>query len=276
MYVCICAGVPDVEVRSCIARGARTVPITNPEPHLAEEDMQEVWVAATEAISQALVGSSVKAEEILGAFLEAFPGRVSLACSFQKEESVLIEAAFAGLGFAVAGSGAALVDLKPPFEQVGDARRHGATPFMVLFAAFATLLSRLSGERERVVREEMLFYARQKVTDLLTQLAVNIQGYLALDMIRKNNLELMKGVDRATTTTVAALRTAVIVAQALLFGSLHAYQGVGGFLATSAVGLVMGYLWLFPGRNLWAPIVLHGLIDFISMTAAFNGMIGTQ
>jgi uncharacterized protein YaaN involved in tellurite resistance len=70
-------------------------------------------------------------------------------------------------------------------------------------------------EKARVVREEMLFYARQKVTDLLTQLAVNIQGYLALDMIRKNNLELMKGVNRATTTTVAALRTAVIVAQAL-------------------------------------------------------------
>lgn len=70
-------------------------------------------------------------------------------------------------------------------------------------------------EKARVVREEMLFYTRQKVTDLLTQMAVNIQGYLALDMIRKNNLELMKGVDRATTTTVSALRTAVIVAQAL-------------------------------------------------------------
>ncbi len=70
-------------------------------------------------------------------------------------------------------------------------------------------------EKARLIREEMLFYARQKVTDLLTQLAVNIQGYLALDMIRKNNLELMKGVDRATTTTVSALRTAVIVAQAL-------------------------------------------------------------
>jgi uncharacterized protein YaaN involved in tellurite resistance len=70
-------------------------------------------------------------------------------------------------------------------------------------------------EKARVVREEMLFYVRQKVQDLLTQLAVNIQGYLALDMIRKNNLELIKGVDRATTTTVSALRTAVIVAQAL-------------------------------------------------------------
>ena len=70
-------------------------------------------------------------------------------------------------------------------------------------------------EKARVVREEMLFYTRQKVMDLLTQMSVNIQGYLALDMIRKNNLELMKGVDRATTTTVSALRTAVIVAQAL-------------------------------------------------------------
>jgi uncharacterized protein YaaN involved in tellurite resistance len=70
-------------------------------------------------------------------------------------------------------------------------------------------------EKARIVREEMIFYVRQKVQDLLTQLAVNIQGYLALDLIRKNNLELIKGVDRATTTTISALRTAVIVAQAL-------------------------------------------------------------
>ncbi len=70
-------------------------------------------------------------------------------------------------------------------------------------------------EKARVVREEMLFYIRQKNQDFLTQLAVNIQGYLALDMIRKNNLELIKGVDRATTTTISALRTAVMVSQAL-------------------------------------------------------------
>lgn len=70
-------------------------------------------------------------------------------------------------------------------------------------------------EKAKVVKEEMLFYVRQKVQDLLSQLAVSIQGYLALDMIRKNNLELIKGVDRASTTTVSALRTAVIVAQAL-------------------------------------------------------------
>ena len=69
--------------------------------------------------------------------------------------------------------------------------------------------------RAKVLREDVQFYTRQKVQDLLTQMAVNVQGYLALDLIKKNNVELIKGVDRATTTTVAALRTAVIVAQAL-------------------------------------------------------------
>lgn len=76
-------------------------------------------------------------------------------------------------------------------------------------------LDQTEPEKARVVREEMLFYVRQKEQDLLTQMAVNVQGYLALDMIRKNNLELIKGVDRATTTTVSALRTAVMVSQAL-------------------------------------------------------------
>ena len=70
-------------------------------------------------------------------------------------------------------------------------------------------------DRARALREDVLFYVRQKHQDLLTQLAVSIQGYLAMDIVIKNNLELIKGVDRATTTTVAALRTAVIVAQAL-------------------------------------------------------------
>ena len=76
-------------------------------------------------------------------------------------------------------------------------------------------LEKTEPEKARVVREEMLFYVRQRVQDLQTQLAVSIQGYLALDMVRKNNLELIKGVDRASTTTLSALRTAVMVSQGL-------------------------------------------------------------
>jgi uncharacterized protein YaaN involved in tellurite resistance len=70
-------------------------------------------------------------------------------------------------------------------------------------------------EKAKALSQDVLFYVRQKHQDLLTQLAVSIQSYLAIDVIIKNNLELIKGVDRASTTTVAALRTAVIVAQAL-------------------------------------------------------------
>jgi uncharacterized protein YaaN involved in tellurite resistance len=69
--------------------------------------------------------------------------------------------------------------------------------------------------KARALRENALFSIRQRSTDLLTQMAVSVQGYLALDLVKKNNIELMKGVDRASTTTVAALRTAVTVAQAM-------------------------------------------------------------
>ena len=69
--------------------------------------------------------------------------------------------------------------------------------------------------KAKAIRESALFYVRQRTQDLLTQMAVTVQGYLALDLVKKNNVELVKGVDRASTTTVGALRTAVTVAQAL-------------------------------------------------------------
>ncbi|KOY57846.1 toxic anion resistance protein [Streptomyces sp. XY332] len=65
------------------------------------------------------------------------------------------------------------------------------------------------------MRADLLFPVRQKHQDLLTQLAVCAQGYLAMDVVRRNNDELIKGVDRAATTTVSALRIAVMLASAL-------------------------------------------------------------
>tara|TARA_R110002126_G_scaffold50089_21_gene138188 strand:- start:2534 stop:3739 length:1206 start_codon:yes stop_codon:yes gene_type:complete len=69
--------------------------------------------------------------------------------------------------------------------------------------------------KAKAIRESALFYVRQRTQDLLTQMAVTVQGYLALDLVKRNNVELVKGVDRASTTTVGALRTGVTVAQAL-------------------------------------------------------------
>lgn len=76
---------------------------------------------------------------------------------------------------------------------------------------------RESGDVEgaRAIESDALFAVRQRHQDIMTQIAVGTQGYLALDVVRKNNLELIKGVDRAQTTTISALRTAIIVSQAL-------------------------------------------------------------
>ncbi|GGR99410.1 toxic anion resistance protein [Streptomyces humidus] len=70
-------------------------------------------------------------------------------------------------------------------------------------------------ERADGLRADVLFPVRQKHQDLLTQLAVCAQGYLAMDVVRRNNEELVKGVERAATTTVSALRVSVMLASAL-------------------------------------------------------------
>jgi uncharacterized protein YaaN involved in tellurite resistance len=90
--------------------------------------------------------------------------------------------------------------------------------------------------KAKAIRETALFYTRQRTTDLLTQMAVTVQGYLALDLVKKNNVELVKGVDRASTTTVSALRTAVTVAQALTNQKLVLEQI--GALNTTTAGMI--------------------------------------
>jgi len=65
------------------------------------------------------------------------------------------------------------------------------------------------------LEEELLFPLRQRVVDLQQQLAVSQQGVLALEVIIRNNRELMRGVDRAINVTVSALTVAVTVALAI-------------------------------------------------------------
>ncbi|WP_369228244.1 toxic anion resistance protein [Streptomyces sp. R39] len=92
--------------------------------------------------------------------------------------------------------------------------------YVVLTQALDTAVeehaARLTDPQEAdAVRADVLFPVRQKHQDLLTQLAVAAQGYLAMDVVRRNNDELIKGVERAATTTVSALRISVMLASAL-------------------------------------------------------------
>ena len=78
--------------------------------------------------------------------------------------------------------------------------------------------AKLRGEDEekiQFVTEEILFPLRQRVMDMQQMVVVNHQGIIAMEVIKRNNKELIRGVDRAKTVTVTALRTAVMVASAL-------------------------------------------------------------
>ena len=70
-------------------------------------------------------------------------------------------------------------------------------------------------EKIRFATEEVLFPLRQRIMDMQQMQVVNHQGIIAMEVIKRNNKELMRGVDRAKTVTVTALRTAVMVASAL-------------------------------------------------------------
>ena len=70
-------------------------------------------------------------------------------------------------------------------------------------------------ERVRFIQEEILFPLRQRIMDMQQMIVVNHQGVIAMEVIQRNNKELMRGVDRAKSVTISALRTAVMVAYAL-------------------------------------------------------------
>jgi membrane protease YdiL (CAAX protease family) len=59
--------------------------------------------------------------------------------------------------------------------------------------------------------------------------------------------------------------------QAAIFGALHAVQGPSGVVITAWIGLVLAGIYLASGRNLWAPILAHGLMDTASLTLIFLG-----
>jgi uncharacterized protein YaaN involved in tellurite resistance len=69
--------------------------------------------------------------------------------------------------------------------------------------------------RRAFIEEDILFALRQRTLDLQQQLAVNQQGVLAIEIIIRNNRELIRGVDRAIDVTISALQVAVTVALAL-------------------------------------------------------------
>ena len=63
-----------------------------------------------------------------------------------------------------------------------------------------------------------------------------------------------------------------LVVSSVLFGIVHAYQGVSGMIATGLSGVVFGATYLATGRNLWTAIVAHGILDTAGFVMMYAGM----
>lgn len=63
---------------------------------------------------------------------------------------------------------------------------------------------------------------------------------------------------------------AAVVISSLIFGLMHAWQGLGGIILTGLIGLVFGTAYLLNKRRVWPLIFVHGLLDTISLVAIYN------
>jgi membrane protease YdiL (CAAX protease family) len=57
----------------------------------------------------------------------------------------------------------------------------------------------------------------------------------------------------------------------VLFGFAHGYQGWVGMTENVIDGLILGVLYLLAGRNLWAPVIAHGMQDTIDLLLIYSG-----
>ena len=63
-----------------------------------------------------------------------------------------------------------------------------------------------------------------------------------------------------------------VIAQAIIFGLAHGYQGLAGIILTGGVGAILGLVYVLTGRSLWPVIITHGLIDSISFVSLYLGV----
>ena len=62
-----------------------------------------------------------------------------------------------------------------------------------------------------------------------------------------------------------------VIIVSVLFGYGHYYKGASGIVDSGVAGGILGIAYMVAGRNLWACILAHGLIDTVGIIFAFFG-----
>ncbi len=63
-----------------------------------------------------------------------------------------------------------------------------------------------------------------------------------------------------------------LLISSVLFGGVHLYQGASGMIAVGLTGLIFGWLYFATGKNLWAPILAHGIYDTAGFAMIYFGV----
>ncbi|MCB9956172.1 MAG: CPBP family intramembrane metalloprotease [Caulobacterales bacterium] len=63
--------------------------------------------------------------------------------------------------------------------------------------------------------------------------------------------------------------TAALIIHAIIFGSMHVYQGLAGMIGTGIIGFIIGFYYLLGGRRLFPVIIAHGVINTVGLTAYY-------
>ncbi len=63
-----------------------------------------------------------------------------------------------------------------------------------------------------------------------------------------------------------------LIISSFLFGGIHLYQGASGMISVGLFGLSFGILYFASGKNLWAPILAHGISDSAGFVMIYFGI----
>lgn len=186
----------------------------------AQEQVSRSLVDLRNEVDELAPGEDTFAERLLGAL--PFANRVKRYFKRYESNQQQLNAILLSLGKGqdlLRRDNAALnVERRSLWGNLGALKR----AYELLTSIDGELVARIDRERAAgnaelaaSLERDALFAVRQRRQDVQTQAAVTIQAYLSMGIIQQNNDQLVRGVERAKTTTVTALRTAVIVAQSL-------------------------------------------------------------
>jgi membrane protease YdiL (CAAX protease family) len=163
--------------------------------------------------------------------------------------------------------------------KIAGFKRPGSWPQTLALAVAAAVVLQMGSELVVQPLAQQIWHQPEKVSSLFSSGMSAKKALLTLGIIWTfaafgeelgyRGYLLTRIADLGNRSQVAYVIAMLCVA--VLFGFGHYYKGPAGVVDSTYSGLVLGTLYLLSGRNLWAPILAHGLSDTFAVLAVYSG-----